>query len=120
MGSIKNSNYYPRLVSKNGDSYDTCRLTLETENTSIVIYCSYANPKINEIVIIGTNGYITIRDNKKQIFSPRDTFDDKGFFIKPRMIDKESFNFENEYINSLEKSIGCFIDYVKNKKLIDL
>ncbi len=120
MGNIKNLNYYPRLVSKNGNSYDTCRLTLETENASVVIYCSYANPKINEIVIIGTNGYITIRDNKKEIFSPRDTFDPKGFFIKPPMTENEIFNFENEYIDSLKKSLECFIEYVKNKKLIDL
>jgi predicted dehydrogenase len=120
MGSIKNSNYYPRLVSKNGDSYDTCRLTLETEHASTIIYCSYANPKINEIVIIGTNGYITIRDNKKEIFYPRDSFNEKGFFIKPPMIENEDFNFEDEYINSLKKSLEYFINIVKNKELINL
>jgi predicted dehydrogenase len=120
IGNIKNLNYYPRLISKNGNSYDTCRLTLETEHVSTVIYCSYANPKINEIVIIGTNGYITIRDNKKEIFCPRDIFDPKGFFIKPPMIENEDFNFEDEYINSLKKSLEYFIDVVKHKKLIDL
>ncbi len=120
MGTIKSSNYYPRLVSKNGDSYDTCRLALETENASVIIYCSYANPKINEIVIIGTNGYITIRDNKKEIFSPRDTFDPKGFFVKPPLIENKDFNFENEYIDSLKKSLEYFMESVKNKKLIDL
>jgi predicted dehydrogenase len=120
MGNITNSYYYPRLVSKNGHTYDTCSLTLETENTSVMIYCSYANPKINEIVIIGTDGYITIRDNKKEVFFPRDTFDPKGFFVKPPMITNEDFNFENEYTNSLKKSLEYFIDCVKNKKLIDL
>jgi predicted dehydrogenase len=120
MGNIKNSYYYPRLVSKNGNTYDTCSLTLEVENTSVMIYCSYANPKMNEIVIIGTDGYITIRDNKKEIFSPRDTFDSKGFFVKPPMISNEDFNFENEYASSLKKSLNYFIDCVKNKKFIDL
>jgi len=120
MGNIKNSNYHPYLVSKNGNSYDTCRLTLETENVSVIIYCSYANPKINEIVIIGTNGHITIRDNKKEVFFPRDTFDPKGFFVKPPMIENEEFNFDNEYIDSLKKSLEYFIEHVKNKKLIDL
>ena len=120
MGTIKSSNYYPRLVSKKGDSYDTCRLALETVNASVIIYCSYANPKINEIVIIGTNGYITIRDNKKEIFYPRDSFNEKGFFIKPPMIENEDFNFEDEYINSLKKSLEYFINIVKNKKLINL
>jgi len=120
IGNIKNSNYYPRLVSKNGNSYDTCRVTLETEHVSTVIYCSYANPKINEIVIIGTDGYITIRNNKKEMFCPRDTFDPKGFFIKPPMIENEDFNFEDEYLDSLKKSLEYFIDTVKNKKSIDL
>ena len=120
IGNIKNSNYYPRLVSKNGNSYDTCRVTLETEHVSTVIYCSYANPKINEIVIIGTDGYITIRNNKKEMFCPRDTFDPKGFFIKPPMIENEDFDFEDEYIDSLKKSLEYFIDTVKNKKSIDL
>ena len=120
MGNVKNLNYYPRLVSKNGSSYDTCRLVLETENASVIIYCSYANPKINEIVIIGTDGYITIRNNKKEMFCPRDTFDPKGFFIKPPMIENEDFDFEDEYIDSLKKSLEYFIDTVKNKKSIDL
>ena len=120
MGNIKNLNYYPRLVSKNGNSYDTCRLALETENASVIIYCSYANPKINEVVIIGTDGHITIRDNKKETFSPRDTFDSKGFFLKPPMIENEDFNFDNEYNDSLKKSLEYFIKHVKNKKLIDL
>ena len=120
IGNIKNSYYYPRLVSKCGYTFDTCNLTLEAENTSVMIYCSYANPKIDEIVIIGTDGYITIRDNKKEVFVPRDTFDSKGFFVKPPMIANEDFNFENEYLNSLKKSLEYFINCVKNKKLIDL
>lgn len=120
MGNITNLYYYPRLVSKNGNTFDTCSLTLEVKNTSVLIYCSYANPKINEIVIIGTDGYITIRDNKKEIFSPRDSFDSKGFFVKPLRIGNEDFNFENEYTCSLKRSLEYFIDCVKNKKLIDL
>jgi hypothetical protein len=36
------------------------------------------------------------------------------------MITNEDFNFENEYTNSLKKSLEYFIDCVKNKKLIDL
>ena len=119
LGDIKNSNYFPSIVSKNGETYDTCTITLEIGNTFITIYCSYANPKINEVLIIGTNGYITIRDDKKEIFSPRDTFNEKGFFIKPPVIESQPFNFENEYIESLKESISSFIYCVKNKKSID-
>ena len=120
IGNVENSNYFPSLVSKNGTSYDTCTITLETKQTSIMIFCSYATPKINEIVIIGTNGYITIRDDKKETFSPRDTFDEKGFFIKPPVIQSEEFNFENEYKESLKQSIKYFLECVKNNKSIDL
>ena len=85
-----------------------------------MIYCSYANPKINEIMVIGTNGYMVIRDDKKEIFAPRDCFDEKGFFIKPPTIQSDAFDFDAEYIESLKTSLGYFLDCVVNKKLIDL
>ena len=120
LGDIKNADYFPCLVSKNGNSYDTCTLTLKTEKTSTMIYCSYANPKINEIIVIGTNGYLTIRDNKKEVFSPRDCFDEKGFFIKPPAIQSDTFDFDVEYIESLKNSLKYFLDCVANKKSIDI
>ena len=85
-----------------------------------MIYCSYANPKINEIIVIGTNGYLTIRDNKKEVFSPRDCFDEKGFFIKPPAIQSDTFDFDVEYIESLKNSLKYFLDCVANKKSIDI
>jgi hypothetical protein len=36
------------------------------------------------------------------------------------MIENEDFNFEDEYINSLKKSLEYFINIVKNKKSINL
>ena len=44
---------------------------------------------------------------------------EKGFFIKPPVIESQPFNFENEYIESLKESISSFMYYVKNKKSID-
>ena len=116
---IQVSNYLPYLISKNGTSFDTCLLVLSTDKLSFSIYCSYANPAINELLIVGTNGYITIRDDKQNIFSPRDTFDENGFFKKPPVTYNQKFNFEEEYRESLKNSVRFFMNHVINDSLID-
>lgn len=118
--NINDSQYYPMNSSQNGTSYDSCNLSLKSGKVITSIFCSYASAKINEIIIIGTNGYLTIRDNIKMIFYPRNTFDSKGFFTNPPKIHEEKFDFENEYELSLERSIEYFLECVKAKKLIKL
>jgi len=116
---IRVSNYLPYLISKNGTSFDTCLLVLSTEKLSFSIYCSYANPMINEVMVIGTKGYLTIRDEKQEIFSPRDTFDENGFFKKPPMSNNKKFNFEEEYKESLKNSVKFFMNHMIENTPID-
>ena len=117
FGSIVQSYNTSKLISKKGTSYDTSCLLLNHKNgvlTSIIN--SYATPLIEELMIIGTNGYLTIRDNKLKIRSPRNTFDKNGFFITPSISSKDNFDIKSDYENSLKKSINFFISHVKNKK----
>ena len=121
FGNIEKLFYFPRLVSENGTSYDTSYLTLQYDNgVTASILNSYASPSIDEITIIGTNGYFTIKNNELSIYSPRDTFNPKGFFISPPIIQKHSFSMENDYQNSLQKSLDYFLSHVKETKPIDL
>lgn len=121
FGNIKKLFYFPRLVSKNGTSYDTSYFTLQYDTgVTASILNSYASPSIDEITIIGTNGYFTIKNNELSIYSPRDTFNSKGFFISPPIIEKCSFSMENDYQNSLQKSLDYFISHVKEMTPIDL
>ena len=70
-------------------------------------------------MIIGTNGYVTIRDGNEIVFGPRDTFDSKGFFINPPKIYHEKIDFDKEYEKSLKKSIQYFLECVKNKNSLN-
>ena len=76
FGNIKVKSYTPKLISKNGSSFDSCHLSLYlNSDISVSIFNSYATPIINEITVIGTNGILEIRNNELLIRNPRDTFD---------------------------------------------
>jgi len=120
FNSIEKYMHHPSIVSKNGTAYDTSLLFLKSNNLSVTIFSSYACPKINEIMIIGTNGYVVVREGKEKVFGPRDTFDSKGFFINPPEIYQEIINFDEEYEKSLKKSIRYFLEHVKNKDSLNI
>ena len=117
FGKISNANYLPRLISNNGTSYDTNSVNLQFENgITTSIFTSYATPLIENIIIIGTNGLIILKDDKMEIFYPRDTFDENGLFTKPKNHLETDFNFNNNVKQSLKNSINHFLDHVKNNQ----
>jgi predicted dehydrogenase len=117
FGSIVKSHNISNLISKKGTSHDTSYLLLNHKNGVLTsILNSYATPLIEELMIVGTNGYLTIRNNKLKIYSPRSTFDKKGFFVSPPISSTTNFDMKSDYNNSLKKSIHFFISHVKNKK----
>lgn len=82
---------------------------------------NYSSPiSIDEIAIIGTDGYLAVRDSLLTIVSPRDTFDSKGFFIKPPVSLQESFHFNKDYEQSLARSLDFFISHVKKREEFDV
>lgn len=118
LNSIKTTRwiYLPSNVSHIGTSYDTLCLNMESEdNMTISILNSYAAPFINQITIIGTNGYCVIKDKQIEIKSPRETFGPNGVFITPPSIFvDDNFSINDDYKESLVKSIDYFITTVKN------
>ena len=115
------TNYYPRLVSGNGTSYDTNSINLLFENGMVAsIFNSYATPLLENIVIIGTNGFIIIKDQKVEIFSPRDTFDENGFFSTPRIKQEIQFDFQSNGSDSLKKAMFYFLQNLKKSKKFDI
>ena len=120
LGTPKYSSYNPSLISGNGTAFDTDLILLKYNNgISASILNSYASPLINEISILGTNGYLTIRNQKLTLYSPRDNFDSNGFFIEPEKIIEKDFDLTNDYNNSLTNSIDYFVSNVKHKNPID-
>ena len=121
LGKIKNSTYFPSLVSNNGTSFDTSYVVIKYENDiTLSIFNSYATPLINELSIIGTNGYLTIKDNNLIIKSPRDTFDKDGFFTDPPIYDESNFSIQDDVENSLKKSLDYFLTCVKKGEKFDI
>lgn len=121
FGKLKNFVYYPSLQSKSGTSFDTCHLVLCYENdVSVSILNSYATPLIDDLSIIGTNGYLHIRSNNLEIYSPRDSFNSDGLFVTPPLHHKSSFDIEKIQLESLRNSLDYFMNHVKEKKLFDL
>ena len=121
FGSILKSYNTSTLVSKKGTSFDTSCLVLNHKSGIVTsIFNSYATPLIEELMIVGTNGYLIIRNNQLTIYSPRDTFDKKGFFLSPSALQKEIFVMNKDYEDSLKRSMDFFISNVKNNKRIPL
>ena len=121
FGKIKDSIYLPHLNSKIGTSFDTAQITLEYNNGIIVnILTSYAAPLVNEISILGTNGFFTIRDNVASTYSPRDNFDENNFFIAPTIKYRNKFLMEDDYNDSLKKSLSHFISTIEKGEVFDL
>ena len=121
LGSIELATYNPNKIANEGDSFDTSHVFLNYKNdVTASILNSYAGPFIYEISIIGTNGFFTIRDDNLIVQSPRDTFDEKGFFKSPPIVQEKPFKSKDDHIESLKKSIDFFLEHVKNLKRIDL
>lgn len=121
IGKPKKITIIPNLISNNGSSYDTINLVLKYDNgITASILNSYASPLINELMIIGTNGFFTARNNELTIYSPRDTFDTQGFFTNPPIIDKSNFNISDDSNTAIFKSVNRFLSHVKNGTPIDL
>jgi len=121
FGKPSRITYYPSIMSKNGSSYDTSNLLIQYDDGKTVsILNSYASPLINEISVIGTNGVVMIRNNQITIHSPRDTFNEKQFFITPPIVFSQDYDIENEYTKSLENSLSYFISSTINKLPMDI
>ena len=121
FGKVKKIHYIPSLISKNGTSYDTSYVIIKYENDiTLSVFNSYATPVINEISIIGTNSHLTMRNNKLEIYSPRDTFDTNGLFVSPPKIVSRDFSLPEDVEKSLEKSLDYFINIIKIKNEIPI
>ena len=70
--------------------------------------------------MIGTNGFLTIRNNETTLFSPRDTFNSQGNFTAPPVLKQNTFNFEEEINNSQIRALEYFLMCVSEKRRIPI
>jgi len=119
FGKIDNYNYSPKRHSGRSNAYDTCYLSLQYRNRVVVtLLMSYAAPYNTDMSVIGTNGLIEYRNNIIRVFSPRDTFDDHGYFSSPPCTKKFDYQTidKNMYMESLERSVVYFLEHCRDQK----
>ena len=109
----------PKLInsSKKGDSYDTALVEIELKNNALVnIFSTYDSSYSKRLFFIFKNGIIEQRDNIITIRGPSLNLDKKGFFKKPKLIEKFNINETMDYSDSLFQSVSFFLKHVKQKK----
>ncbi len=90
--------------------YDSFGINLHSEiGVNVFLFSSYAAPCDFSIKILGTNGLIEADNTSFMIKTPRDTFNEAGFFIPPPTHEKENYSFELDYENSLHASVNDFL-----------
>lgn len=114
FGKIKNSKIFISSVKKNRDN---AKIYLENNNSIKANYfLSYSSPLHFEISCFKTNGIFKFINNKILIYHPRDNFNNKGYFVKPKLNKTINLNYEKDYLYSLKKSVDSFIYNSRNKK----
>ena len=112
--NIKNSKIFISSVKKNRDN---AKIYLENNNSIKANYfLSYSSPLHFEISCFKTNGIFKFINNKILIYHPRDNFNNKGYFVKPKLNKVFNLNYEKDYLYSLKKSVDSFIYNSRNKK----
>ncbi len=96
---------------------DTCKLNLIFDNSFADIFLSYSTAFQNKIEIFYENGILVLSNGEISLLSPRDTFDDHGFFKTPNQkILKKFINSRAYFDNSIVESLKYFMDHAVNKK----
>jgi predicted dehydrogenase len=117
IGPVQSLEETPGNFAKKGTASDTCLLNLRHDGGSTsVIFASYSAPFAFRIAITGTNGMLVFEDGVTKLFSPRDTFDSRGYFQKPPA--KEEFKAigGDLFGESLGDSVRFFLEHCANFK----
>lgn len=122
---IAHASMLPIKLSCVGTAIDTADIDIlhhSANDTSLIrktnIFVSYAVPFMFEMNAIGTDGIFSIKDGELIISQGRRTFDNRGYFIQPAIIERYKYDAEVEYEKALSCSVMNFISYVHTKTSI--
>ncbi|MDP6706251.1 MAG: Gfo/Idh/MocA family oxidoreductase [Alphaproteobacteria bacterium] len=119
FGAIGHHQYAPALVSGHGSAFDTSHLWLSHENGTITnLFMSYAAPAVTQVTVVGTNGVVEYRDDAITVRTPRDTFDERGYFVTPPLAYHHDYHGRNGdmYWESLERAVAHFLTHCRDGK----
>lgn len=111
---LESFKYTPRSLVQKKNVYDSLTLDLIFKDVSVNIYCSYAAPYMNDITLIGLDGFSKISNGKIDIYHPRNTFDENNSFITPPLVHSECKAPNEDYLTSLNLSFEYFLKLLKS------
>ncbi len=118
FGDIRsiNMNY---LSIKSKTLPDCCKLSMVFNNSFVDIFLSYSTVLQNKVEIFYENGILTLYNGVIKIQSPRDTFDERGYFLTPKAKVLKKFSSSKDYYDdSINESVKYFLNCVKSKSNI--
>jgi predicted dehydrogenase len=77
---------------------------------------SYAAPMMHRVFLLGSNGYWEFDGTIARLYSPRDTFDSRGYFCRPPVCQEWPIDLDSAEQASWEAAIDQFIRIVTEGK----
>jgi len=118
FGPINDFKSYLQWKAKKNNELppDTASLFFSTEKGPIVkLFHSYAGPYLNRILFIGTNGYFEYDGKTAIIYSPRETYNNKGFFTQAPLLRIYELDEDKNWQDSLVYSLKHFFDIIATR-----
>ena len=103
-----------------GDSFDTAYTKISLKDGGFInIFSTYSSAYTNQWVLMFEHGLIEATDNEVTLYHPTKSFDNQGYFIKPKKKIRLKIS-KNDYEKSLESSVKYFLTKVKNRSNFDI
>ena len=112
--TVRTSNYAGNSVDDTGNAQ-----LIWDDGLMVNIWTSYASPLKAKFEITGTDGYVVYDGFSMKLYSPRDTFDEKGLFATPAATIQIEEKWNDAYQTSLGNSQKVFWNEVVAETYFD-
>jgi predicted dehydrogenase len=113
--------FWGRSASGVGTAHDTARYTLSHESgCASSVTASWAAPFLNRVRIVGTDGILEKTPDRILLRGPRESFDDRGLFAAPPVLDSFDAPEGGFHLDSLRKSVAWFVRRARSGEGMEL
>jgi len=104
-------------ISGNGSAADTANIVFKHSKCGVSnIFSSYATTYQEEIYFTFEGGDVVYNGESFAVYSPRESFDNNGLAIRPKISKEQKLYCDTLYNDSIEKCVQYFIGVVLDKK----
>jgi|TARA_B100001971_G_C18163543_1_gene522842 predicted dehydrogenase len=103
-----------------GTGYDTANTMISLINGGRVnVFSTYVGPYFFDWTFVFENGLLIADPSGITLRGPRAVFDSRGFFKLPPIIEQQSVDSNEDYAQSLERSVAVFLDTTQRNDTFD-